>query len=560
MALEQLITTAVFISQQSILSLSMISSFAIFFLVFLAIIITLSYSHSNELEVKPSHILPSIAICSAVGENALLDIEEWINYYFSIGVEKIYLYDHSKNILELPALLQKYVSFGFVDIYSVAQSWKMDIDFLYPGTPLNVRKQAWAATECMRRFRHRHNFMSFIDVDEFIVIRDKSKNSSLPLFMLDYIQKVGLSIHWKMFGSSGYLKRPVGGVLENYRYCNNNITLASNIIRSNPPGYMKSIFNTNFIDDKVKCNSHVCTTKGNTYDENMSTNFSHVTFDRIALHHYRTKSFEDFKMKSKAALSLGGEVNQQYFDDTDKFSLDYCPDLLNFSAKNIFYEPVFEFLPSNTTFSLAEYFDKIPVSDETTNCTFDLFGKEKESNKVCLDEASFRDSSCWVLSLGTSSEFLFEADVFHKTNCTLHIFECSSSKVPPPSIASRTKVHNVCLKSMSTSLHREEVVDWSALVSLATDGTNLPPSYVRIDVEGYEWAILQVLSLNTVRTQIQFYFIFVFIFVFVFDFISFSTIVIFLTLSTVTGAFKRRQAHEFQLAPHPNCIQAARSC
>jgi hypothetical protein len=43
--------------------------------------------------------------------------------------------------------------------------------------------------------------MAFIDVDEFLVLRDGT--SSVPALLRDYEQYGGLVVNWVMFGSSG---------------------------------------------------------------------------------------------------------------------------------------------------------------------------------------------------------------------------------------------------------------------------------------------------------------------------------------------------------------------
>ena len=70
--------------------------------------------------------------------------------------------------------------------------------------------------------------MGFIDSDEFIIISDKLKTSYAkshrePLQFVNILRQYekygGLVLYWKMFGSSGHIRRPKGGLLVNYHRC-----------------------------------------------------------------------------------------------------------------------------------------------------------------------------------------------------------------------------------------------------------------------------------------------------------------------------------------------------
>jgi hypothetical protein len=98
----------------------------------------------------------------------------------------------------------------------------------------------------MRRFRHRHRWLAFIDADEFIVLQEpqyarpsweqqqqqqqrgghaggsntgSSTVQDINTFLQQYEQYGGLGVNWVIFGSSGHTKRPQGGVLVNYHAC-----------------------------------------------------------------------------------------------------------------------------------------------------------------------------------------------------------------------------------------------------------------------------------------------------------------------------------------------------
>ncbi len=56
----------------------------------------------------------------------------------------------------------------------------------------------------------------FIDTDEFIILR---KDPSLPALLKHYEEYGGLALSWTVFGTSGHINRPPGGVLASYDKC-----------------------------------------------------------------------------------------------------------------------------------------------------------------------------------------------------------------------------------------------------------------------------------------------------------------------------------------------------
>lgn len=85
--------------------------------------------------------------------------------------------------------------------------------------------------------RHLHRFLGFIDTDKFVVLHDSSATSSgssrpaaaplpasltqpdLSAFLMNFEPYGVIALNWVMFGSSGHLQRPKGGVLVNYHQC-----------------------------------------------------------------------------------------------------------------------------------------------------------------------------------------------------------------------------------------------------------------------------------------------------------------------------------------------------
>ncbi|KAL4442455.1 hypothetical protein ABPG77_005039 [Micractinium sp. CCAP 211/92] len=84
---------------------------------------------------------------------------------------------------------------------------------LHPGK----RQQLAVYDDCLLQARNRHAWMGFFDLDEFLIIMDGSP--SLPALLARYPGVGALAVNWRLFGSSGHVERPVGGVLQSFTAC-----------------------------------------------------------------------------------------------------------------------------------------------------------------------------------------------------------------------------------------------------------------------------------------------------------------------------------------------------
>eukprot|EP00953_Heterococcus_sp_UTEX-ZZ885_P039395 20192-Heterococcus_DN1.PRE.3 len=95
---------------------------------------------------------------------------------------------------------------------------------LYKDTHKHPKRQLANYQRCLTSHRHQHQWLAFLDVDEFIVIDEEKV--SIPLMLSNYKQYGGVGLNWVMFGSSGYDQRPEGGV-RNYTMCNRSLDFTS---------------------------------------------------------------------------------------------------------------------------------------------------------------------------------------------------------------------------------------------------------------------------------------------------------------------------------------------
>lgn len=69
-------------------------------------------------------------------------------------MDHVYLTENSEDASLLPQL-QDFISDGFLTFRTAPRPWFQQTIYL----------------ECMQQHRHKHNWMAFIDLDEFIVLR-----------------------------------------------------------------------------------------------------------------------------------------------------------------------------------------------------------------------------------------------------------------------------------------------------------------------------------------------------------------------------------------------------
>lgn len=233
---------------------------------------------------------------AAIAKNEGLNLKEWIDYHFSIGVEHFYIYDN-RSTDNTKSILQDYIDSGIVTY----KYW----DFESPC-------QISAYNDALNLYKEISRWIAFIDIDEFL----KPMNKSLPEVLKDYEEFGGLGVNWLIYGSSGHDRRPEGTILENYKH-HSNYDFSVNL-------HIKSIVNPLAVEEIH--HPHFCRYKPPFYcvTENKEPIDSPWTRDYsgniIRINHYYCKSREDFELKiSRARVDIkGAGYDFTMFDKHDK--------------------------------------------------------------------------------------------------------------------------------------------------------------------------------------------------------------------------------------------------
>lgn len=128
-------------------------------------------------------------VCSIVlHEDKILD--EWIVYHRALGFSRMYLYDNSPNF-DLRDWPVRYP--GFLHVLHI------------PGRVM----QLTAYNHFLQTFGKSHTWCSFLDADEFIVLK---RHPNIVSMLQEHCPQGALTLNWYMFGSSGrqlYSPEPV---------------------------------------------------------------------------------------------------------------------------------------------------------------------------------------------------------------------------------------------------------------------------------------------------------------------------------------------------------------
>lgn len=248
------------------------------------------------------------AMCLIV-KNDHLDIVEWIEYHRRLGCSKFYVHDHNSTV-PMKETIGEYIASGLVE-YEFS-------DYKTIQNPqLHIYK------ECLQKYGKRHRFMGFVDSDEFIVVVDEKE--TIPSVLKRYEQFGGLSLNWRMFGTSGHIKRPPGGILANYHKCG-------------PNHHIKSIVNTqygiqpggnphNFLYRRGKFAVDTAFKKaGEPWNPiNLSHPVPDYLYKVMYVNHYNLKSVEDYALKvAKGKADNSPPSDNNLFDILDNSAQEDC--------------------------------------------------------------------------------------------------------------------------------------------------------------------------------------------------------------------------------------------
>lgn len=204
---------------------------------------------------------------------------EFVEYYKSIGFDKIFIYDNNhKGEEHFEEVLQEHINNGFVQI-----------------VPFRDRENAQlsAYNDCYTRFGFEFDWMAFFDFDEFLtLVKDKDVKEYLSRF--DNFDAV--KINWMIYTDNNLVKNDGRPVLERFT---EPMPYDKHIAHRFPENnHIKSIIRCKIKDVKWRRTPHTaigcltyCNSVGKKTDDRP---FHKYNFSLAYLKHFRTKTIDEW--------------------------------------------------------------------------------------------------------------------------------------------------------------------------------------------------------------------------------------------------------------------------
>ncbi len=221
----------------------------------------------------------------AIVKNEVGFIAEWARFHAAAGVQHFYIYDNGCTDGTIGALAQALPA-SMVTVIPWNQTFRLGF---WQG---EVHNQMLAYAHATRNFGGSYRWMTWIDIDEFLVPKTETLTEALAPLQ-DHAM---ISLPWHMFGRGGHKAAPKGGVVPNY-------------LARNPDPMAKSLLKFKVICDPCQvtaCKVHWMEVNGRTDSVNDRGVFATLkgrdapgfySADRIQLNHYYTRSDEDLQRK-----------------------------------------------------------------------------------------------------------------------------------------------------------------------------------------------------------------------------------------------------------------------
>jgi len=217
----------------------------------------------------------------AIAKDELKFIDEWVVYHRLLGIDHIFLYDDEDGT----PLFQYFEQSSFVTVVK----WHYCRD-----QNTNLRNQILAYWHAIRNNVKDFEWVAFIDIDEFLVIRDID---NIKVFLKRFPFAGSISLNWHVFGHSGFFDDPDG-------------LITANLTRRmyQPSVNVKTIVRTSLI---VEIMPDYCTLRnGKRVDANnraFSVDLYPGRTEQAHINHYQCRSFTRWMKRAER-----GDVNFNY--------------------------------------------------------------------------------------------------------------------------------------------------------------------------------------------------------------------------------------------------------
>ena len=206
---------------------------------------------------------------------------EYVEYYKSIGFDKIFIYDNNYDGEEhFEDVLQTFIDDGFVEVIDYRNKTLCQIP---------------AYEECYNKHSNEYDWIAFFDFDEYLTFINESNIKS---YLSDKIFNDYDCIHinWMYYGDNGYVKYENKPLVKRFtKPADFNVKITGNFPENN---HIKSIVRGGINNLVWKSNPHsphmnlrCCNGIGDKCDD---TAFNPYNFEKCYLRHFATKTIEEW--------------------------------------------------------------------------------------------------------------------------------------------------------------------------------------------------------------------------------------------------------------------------
>lgn len=254
-----------------------------------------------------------IAIC-AIAKNENLYIKEWVEYYKTIGIDKIFLYDNNDiNGEHFEDVISKYIENNFVEIINYRGKHET-IDKKNAIKTLNHGTQQQAYEECYALHKNEYDWIGFLDIDEFFTCNMPIKE----YFSLDKFKNVNaIQFNWIIYDDNDILFYDIRNVQDKF-------TRISKLQYN----HVKTFINTKSNVLEIQCHRAIIENGNyvNSNGEKVECAFKQIRCLKDAyIKHYFTKSAEEWFLRKYKTTSATGK---------DYFNIDFSKRINEFFGFN----------------------------------------------------------------------------------------------------------------------------------------------------------------------------------------------------------------------------------
>lgn len=231
------------------------------------------YAFRFDVNIMIKAELLACAVAIARDEESFID--EWIIYHLSIGINYIYIYDDSPSGKLAEFLAPHFPSVVVIPWYGRHQQME------------GRNRQTKAYMDAVKHHIEKYEWVAFIDIDEYIVLRDCE---NLGQYLGQFGTAAAISLNWHQFGHNGFFDNPRG-----------LITQSLTRRRIEPSEKHKSITRTSAITGVTS--PHSCDlAPGSLWVDGNGRHYSREIYPGLTakahINHYRCRSFFNWMQRA----------------------------------------------------------------------------------------------------------------------------------------------------------------------------------------------------------------------------------------------------------------------